>query len=267
MLEPSDQRLGKTAAVGELSFFAQFMANPQPVTAERQAELERHAQEQCREMLRGPRRESVRLFFGEDIMDTDWNHPDLQANRDNIERVLAWQYGPRGLLIAGRATGTGKSRALAALTLRVFAEELVETSLWHSQELFAAITQRMSFGRDNAREFIEGLGRMPLVVIEDFGQEATAAMQEGQLQQWFFRMLDLRSAASLPCLITTNHTAESLAEKQRSELAVDPLIRRLLKVAEPVRFRPGAAAGAEQGEGSAPRTHRTEGASRRDPRR
>jgi DNA replication protein DnaC len=236
MQTPSELRSETTHTVGASAFLAQF-ETPAPMSAERQAELDRDADEQCREMRRRVRRAYVREFFGPVIIDTDWQHPDLKPNHSNIERVRSWKFGPRGLLIAGAETGTGKTRSLAALVMRVYAEELIGAALWNSQELFARITQTNSFGRDFAKEFIDGLTRPSVLVIDDLGQEATSRGQEAQVQQWFFRLLDLRASAGLPCLITTNHTAETLANSPKRAISADPLIRRLLAVAEPVKFK------------------------------
>jgi DNA replication protein DnaC len=235
MQAPSDVRREAIQTAGATAFLAQFESGA-TVSPERQTELERLADEQCREMRRRTRREYVREFFGPVIINSDWTHPELQPNRESIDRVLSWSYGPRGLLIAGAETGTGKTRSLAALVMRIYAEELISAALWNSQELFARITQTNSFGRDFAKEFITGLARPSVLVIDDLGQEATARGQEAQVQQWFFRLLDMRASAGLPCLITTNYTAEALANSVERGLSADPLIRRLLAVAEPVKF-------------------------------
>lgn len=221
------------------SVFARLLSGDTPaITPERAAELEASAAAEVRRMLHDSRAADVRDFFGPVVLDTDWTHADLAHNRENIERVKAWQYGPKGILAAGRCTGTGKSRAVAALTMRIYADEGKQTAMWHAQELFARITQSNDFGRDFAREFIDGLASVKLLVIEDLGQEATARAQQSVIQQWFFRLLDLRAGAGLPCLITTNHTAETLSASTAQKISADPLIRRLLAVCDPVRFNP-----------------------------
>ena len=41
----------------------------------------------------------------------DPHHPNLKPNAANVARALAWQFQPKGLLLAG-PTNTGKSRVL-----------------------------------------------------------------------------------------------------------------------------------------------------------
>jgi DNA replication protein DnaC len=184
--------------------------------------------------LRKTREQAVRAFFGPVLLETDWARPDVARNAAKAARVAGWQMGPRGWLLYG-PSGGGKTRALAQLIWRLHVEESVGVGLWNAQELFAEITRHQMFGRDETQGFIEALAVRPVLVVEDLGQEATSRGAEQVARQWFFRLLDLRVANGRPVMLTTNHTATTLAEDARM-VSADPLLRRLRDVAEPVYF-------------------------------
>lgn len=172
-------------------------------------------------------------------LETNFADPRLSHNAPQLARVLGWQYGPRGLLLAG-PTGCGKTRSLWALLRRLACDEGREFSLWSAQDLAAEIGSNMRYGVDEARAFVGGLARVPVLGIDDLGQEATAATQEDRVRSWFLRLFDRRVELGLPLLVSTNASAEQLAgtEGGRNAIRADPLMRRLLEIAEPVKFLP-----------------------------
>lgn len=196
-------------------------------------DLEAFGRAMARERVLQERRTELRDFFGE-LLDTDFAHPGLALHLASIEKVLAWRYQRRGLLLSG-PTGCGKTRALAALGWRLGIEDGIEISLWHAQDLFARITQCQSFGRDEASGFVGALAQRPVLFIDDFGQEAVASPREEHVRAWFFRLLDLRYTHGRPLILSTNHRAQSLAATVR-DVRFDPMVRRLVEVAEPVSF-------------------------------
>lgn len=187
----------------------------------------------ARERVINERRRELTSFYG-GLLNTDWGHPSLAPYRSRLEAVVSWHYQPRGLLLAG-PSGCGKSRALAALAWRLAVDDGIDVALWHDQELTAEVSRRQSFGRDEARDFINALALRPVLVIEDLGQGAATRSADEFVRGWFFKLLDDRHVHGRPCLISTNHTSESLAEANRG-IRAHPLIRRLLEVAAPVPF-------------------------------
>jgi DNA replication protein DnaC len=189
-------------------------------------------------VARGIRERRINEAFGT-LLNTDLGHPDLAINQKQIETVLSWSgEQKKGLLLSG-STGTGKTRALALLCKRLHVDEKIPIQIWKSQALFSRIANELTYGRDKAEEFIAQVARVPVLVIDDLGQEATRRGADDFARQWFFALLDERYQRELPCLITTNHTAATLAEVTRG-ISGDPLIRRLLAVAEPVKFTAAA---------------------------
>jgi DNA replication protein DnaC len=164
----------------------------------------------------------------------DIEHAGIQRNRPQLERVLDWRFGPRGLLAAG-PTNQGKTRAMFALCKRLLCEEAIDVGIWHAQDFFSALQGEVRFGRDDAEGFIKRVAARRVLFIDDYGQQAVQANREEWARGWFFRLLDLRVSAGLPLLVTTNLRAEQLAADP-SDLKGDPLVRRLLDLAEPVKF-------------------------------
>ena len=164
----------------------------------------------------------------------DIEHRDIQSNRAQIDRVLAWNFGPKGILAAG-PTRRGKTRAMFALCKRLLCVEAVDVGMWHAKDFFSALESEVRFGRDDADGFVKRVASRRVLFIDDFGQEAVQANREAWARGWFFRLLEIRRGAGLPLLITTNLSAEQLSS-DRYDLKGDPLVSRLLDLSEPIKF-------------------------------
>lgn len=164
----------------------------------------------------------------------DPQHPSIQRNRAQIDRILAWKVGPKGLLAAGK-TNVGKTRAMFARCQRLLCEEAVDVGIWQAQDFFAALQGEVRFGRDEAEAFVRRVAARRVLFIDDFGQHAVQASREEWAMGWFFRLLDLRVGNGLPLLMTTNLRATDIAGTE-SDLKQNALLRRLQDLAEPLRF-------------------------------
>lgn len=193
----------------------------------------------ARQAVRESRAERWRKLCPPAYLETNFADPRLAHNAPQLAKVLGWQYGPRGLLLAG-PTGAGKTRSLWSLLRRLACDEGREFGFWNAQDLAAEITANVRFGVDEARAFIGCLARVPVLALDDLGQESPTAAQEDRVRAWLFRLFDRRVELGLPLLVSTNATAEQLAgtEGGKSAVRADPLMRRLLEIAEPVKFSP-----------------------------
>lgn len=162
-------------------------------------------------------------------------HPAAVKYQQAIDCILGWQSGPRGLMAAG-PTGRCKTRAAWALIRRLAYENGVLVRAYHAQDFFSALAGEVKYGRDEAAAWIDRKAWHPVVFIDDFGQEALLANREDWAQGWWLRFVDLRLERGLPLIITTNLTAEGIADSQASGIRGDPLLRRLREICNVVRF-------------------------------
>lgn len=144
---------------------------------------------------------------------SNWNHPKLQSNRANIELVRSWQPNPLGLLITG-PTGRGKSRAFWSLLHRLMVRERRDVRVWQAHDFFYEIQGEMRFGRDESARFVEAMSAIPILALDDWGQEVVPYARENHCQGIFFQILDRRHGRGLPVIITTNLTSSDIAEGQ-----------------------------------------------------
>lgn len=169
--------------------------------------------------------------------ESDWNHARLAPYRHAIDRVLAWQYGPKGILATGK-TGRGKTRAIFALYRRLAVEEGRSVRYFYAGDWFTELQTFVHYGRDDARKWVEDLAATPIVILDDLGQEAVSKSRAEWAEAWFFRFLDIRIARALPLIVTTNLEAVDIAREfaTNTNIRGNPLIRRLLDLCEVIKF-------------------------------
>jgi len=169
------------------------------------------------------------------MRESDWGHAGMLANRTQIERVLAHQVGAKGLLLSGR-TGRGKTRSMWALMRRLANDEARDIRYFHASDWFAQLQGCLSYGRDDARGWVDAVARRPVVFIDDLGQEAIQTARSEWAMSWFMRFLDIRVSERLPLYVTTNLDAQGIAERGASSVRGDPMVRRLIEICEPIKF-------------------------------
>ena len=169
------------------------------------------------------------------MRESDWEHAGMLANRAQIERVLAHQVGVKGLLLSGK-TGRGKTRSMWALMRRLAHDEARDIRYFHAGDWFAQLQACLTYGRDDARGWVDAVARRPIVFVDDLGQEAIQTARSEWAMSWFMRFLDIRVSERLPLYVTTNLDAQGIAERGASSVRGDPMVRRLIEICEPVKF-------------------------------
>jgi IstB-like ATP binding protein len=151
-----------------------------------------------------------------------------------LQRVLAWQYGSEGLLVAG-STGVGKSRVMWMLLRRLLDQEN-RAVVWLNAVRFR--TGLQAAARDGATEyFVRRLVRAHVLYWDDFGQtNLTAAASEMLLH-----LIEERTTAGRPILATTQYSGERLgAQFERPEMG-QAIRRRLNEFCRVVIVEQGSA--------------------------
>lgn len=156
--------------------------------------------------------------------DTDINklHPKVQS-------ALNWK--PEGIvsgLLLHGTTGLGKTRGIWEIIRRLWLLEATKDS----QMPFTFLTMRKlegmiesSFSDQSHNKMIDGLITTPFLALDDFGKERLTSRMATDL----FAIIDERSTAQRPTIISTNFNGTALLERFDSrdkELGV-ALIRRL----------------------------------------
>jgi hypothetical protein len=198
-------------------------ASEQLLAASRHADAVRRWEEAC------PRQ----------LQTSDWGHPCLAPYTDQIQRVLNYTLGPKGLIASG-PTQRGKSRSMWQLMRRLSVDGGRDVRYYTAAGWFSRLQEQIHYGRDDAQGWVDAVARRPIVFIDDLGQEALLLNREEWAASWFFRFLDIRAGEGLPLFTTTNLTAQEMAGRAGS-LRGDPLVRRLLDVCDPVKFEDVAA--------------------------
>lgn len=145
------------------------------------------------------------------------------VQRESVDAVLNWQHGPKGLFIIGE-TGRTKTRAVFAMLRRVTLEEQHKTLFFDGIEFATACSAAFS-EPSKTEQWLRTLTKVDVLVIDDLAKRFTPATQEG-----FFAVMDRRTSAMKPVIITTNCSGEMLEqmidEKHRASLAA-PMRRRI----------------------------------------
>lgn len=172
-------------------------------------------------------------FCPPDLIETNWQDARLAPFAASWRTILAWKGGRKGLLATG-VSGRGKSRSMWAL-MRQLAEEGRESRYFTAASWFSQLQGFVNYGRDEALGWVSATAAVPIVFVDDLGQEALQASKQDWAQGWFFQFCDMRLGRGLPLFITTNQTAKELAGDAGS-LRGDPLVRRLLELCDVVKF-------------------------------
>ncbi len=189
-------------------------------------------------MLATKRRDAIACYEAScpaEYKEFDPFHPNAIKNKQAVDAVMAWQFGPVGLLVAGE-TGRCKTRSVRALTKRLAYRDGIMVRSYHAQDFFSSLAAEVRYGRDDAAAWIDRKAWHPIVYIDDWGQEAVLANKEDWAQGWWLRFIDLRLERRLPVIITTNLGADDVKQNQNSSIRADPLLRRLREICTVVKF-------------------------------
>jgi DNA replication protein DnaC len=173
------------------------------------------------------------------LQTSDWHHSCLAPYAAQIQRVLNYKFGPKGLIASG-PTQRGKSRSMWQLMRRLSVDEGRNVRYYTAAGWFSRLQEQIHYGRDDAQGWVDAVARRPIVFIDDLGQEALLLNRAEWAAGWFFRFLDIRVGEGLPLFVTTNLTAQDMAGRA-GDIRGDPLVRRLLDICEPVKFEDAAA--------------------------
>lgn len=146
-------------------------------------------------------------------------NPAKLPNPKLLEKVLSWQYGPRGLLLHGDS-GRGKTRCAWALLAR---EHEAGRSV-KALDSMAGIryASKFSVSAEAVEDWIEDLIRAQILFLDDIFKVKLTDSFEGAI----FSLVDQRIQKQKPTILTSNDTGDTLESRMSADRA-KPLLRRL----------------------------------------
>jgi DNA replication protein DnaC len=225
------------------------------VTDEEQARRQKaweERQEEQRQRARALRLDSFLKLCPERFQETsrDYRDPDPAmpcVDWAAFDRVQAYEFGKKGLLLAG-ATGLGKSRAMWTLLKRLWVDGSKavrggypgETSplrvvAFESYDFGNTAVSLLEQGRGKFSDWIGDLSRADVVFLDDFGKLKLVGSRDEWVRSEIFGLVDARHARNRPTFYTTNLTAEKFMQHASGDSG-EPLLRRVVETCDIVKF-------------------------------
>ena len=133
----------------------------------------------------------------------------------------------KGLILFGDV-GTGKTFFAACI-----ANALLDKGYKVLMTNFVELAYQIEAQYNAKQEFIDGLNRYDLLVVDDLGVERDSA--SGYMQEMVYNIIDSRQRAGLPYIITTNLTADQL--KNPADVRYKRIYDRILERCFPIEVK------------------------------
>ena len=130
----------------------------------------------------------------------------------------------KGLLLYGEV-GTGKTFCAASV-----ANALIDREYTCLLTSLTRLINHISGIRDGKQEFIDGLNRYDLLIVDDFATERGTEYAD----EMVYNIINSRYTAGLPLIVTTNLTAEEI--KKPSDIRKERIYSRLWEMCVPVKI-------------------------------
>ncbi len=177
-------------------------------------------------------KEMRRVGFPDDEMQ-NWTFDKDDGENEHITNVChkyvenfdTMRESGKGLLMYG-TVGTGKTFAAACI-----ANALIDKGFPCLVTNFARLINTISGMYDGKQEYIDGLNRFALLVIDDLATEADTEYRN----EIVFNIIDSRYRAGLPLIVTTNLTAQEL--KQSADIKKQRIYSRLFERCIPLEVK------------------------------
>lgn len=153
--------------------------------------------------------------------DDNANPKISQMAKRYVENFETFKQQGKGLLLHG-PTGTGKTFITACI-----ANALIDKGYKVLMTSFSRVENTV-FGLSDKQKYYDNLNRYDLLILDDFGVERSSEYK----QEIVYNVIDGRTKAGLPLIVTSNITAQELKNpKSTNEQRV---FSRLLKMCHPI---------------------------------
>jgi len=205
---------------------------PEPTPEQREAEARRRQEEDRRRQQEYQKR-LHRERYERDCPPLYQQTDPARLPPDKLKAVLAWRYGPRGLLLVGK-TGAGKSRCAWQLIRRLTVDEGRHVRAFDGIGWGVAVSA--AFGDPQTTEtWLDRVCKADVLFIDDlFKVKFTEAQEQG-----IYGVFERRAAYMRPIIATMNTTGELLLARMTEQGRADrgePLIRRMRDFCQIITF-------------------------------
>lgn len=193
-----------------------------------EAEAEERQRQERMERIRGLRKMG---FSDADMQGWTFANDDNSNKRvSEIARRYAENFEEmknrgKGLMLYG-TVGTGKTFIAACI-----ANALIDKGVPALVTNFARLTNTIGGMYEGKQQYIDGLNRFDLLVIDDLASERDTEY----MSEIIFQIIDARYRSGLPLIVTTNLTAEEI--KHPAEVRRQRIFSRLLEMCIPVEVK------------------------------
>ena len=135
-----------------------------------------------------------------------------RLKHDSIKRALQWAYGPMGLTLHGKVSGTGKTTTAWLILKREFMASRFIVAMTH-KEMSDKATWMAKELTPESKRWNETLKSCDLLFIDDLGKARFKGVNgEGRASEEFlFDVIDARIRNKLPTIFTVNMTGKEIA--------------------------------------------------------
>lgn len=165
-------------------------------------------------------------FGGSSLMTCTFENSEetehLKMAKNYVDHFRDFKKKGKGLLLYG-TVGTGKSHMAACI-----ANQIIDDGYKVMMTNFATMVNILQSSFEGRQEYIDGLNKYALLIIDDLGAERKSEFMQEQV----FNIIDARYRSGLPMIITTNLTAEEM--KKPSEIGQCRIYDRILERCHPV---------------------------------
>lgn len=190
---------------------------------------EREEEERRRVEFMRKIQELRRMGFPESEMQ-DWTFENDDLSNERITRAMqnyvanfdSLRKAGKGLLLYG-TVGTGKTFAACEV-----ANALIDKGFPVLVTSFPRLTNTIQGMFDGKQDYIDGLNRFQLIVIDDLGTERNSEF----MQEMIYNIIDSRYRSGLPFIITTNLTIDEI--KKPGDIGRTRIYDRILERCFPI---------------------------------
>lgn len=154
---------------------------------------------------------------------------DPACKKSNFDKVMAWKFGAKGLMIHGRS-GRCKTRFLYKLLYREFINCRKIMAMRH-QQFRMTISLLASNNQENLAKLMARLVSTDILFLDDLGKGTLTPASEEALSE----VIDFRTSYDRPIFFSTNDDFTSLKTRLSPDRG-EPIIRRILDKCEVIHF-------------------------------